>query len=85
MHKITNDTMDDMENLTPTERMLSKNKEAAKVTIAKIEHARAVEVTIEVTNEIVRNAIRAGLDNALITTLTGLSAEQIDQLRADRP
>jgi hypothetical protein len=79
--------MDYMENLTPTERMLSKNKEAAKVTIAKIEHAKAVEVTrevtIEVTNEIARNAIRAGLDNALITTLTGLSAEQIDQLRAD--
>ena len=65
------------ENLTPEERTMSKNKEAAKVTVAKIERAGAIEVT----NEIALNAIRAGLENALISSLTGLSVNDIEQLR----
>ena len=65
------------ENLTPEERKLSKNAEAAKITIAKLENAKATEVI----NEVASNGIRAGLDNSLISTLTGLSSEQIDQLR----
>lgn len=65
------------ENLTPEERALSKNSEAAKITVAKIENAKAIEVT----NNIALNAIQAGLDNALITQLTGLSIEEIDRLR----
>ena len=65
------------ENLTPQERALSKNKEAAKITIAKIENAKAIEVT----REIATNAIQAGLSNDLIATLTGLSVVEIEQLR----
>lgn len=65
------------ENMAPEERALSKNKEAGKVTVAKEKQATAIEIT----NDIAQNAIRAGLDDTLITTLTGLSIADVRQLR----
>ena len=61
------------ENMTPQERALSKNKEAGKVTIAKEKQATVIEIA--------QNAIRAGLDDTLIATLTGLSMADVHQLR----
>jgi hypothetical protein len=63
------------ENLTPEERTLSKNNEAARVTLALEEKAVSERVALK--------AIRAGLDNALITTLTSLTDAQIDWIRAN--
>ncbi len=61
------------ENMTPEERMLSKNKEAGKVTIAKEKQATIIDIA--------RNGIQVGLDDALIATLTGLSIAEVQQLR----
>jgi hypothetical protein len=64
------------ENLTPEERTQAKNKEAAKVTVAKIENRR--------NHEIAKNLITLGLDNATISKGTGLTFEQIEQLRTEK-
>jgi hypothetical protein len=61
------------ENLTPEERTQAKNKEAARVTIAKIENARTLEIA--------QNALASGLSDDLIAQITGLSIAQIQQLR----
>lgn len=61
------------ENLSPEERTQAKNKEAAKVTIAKIENRRNIEIAI--------NAIKAGMTDALIAEITELPMEQIQALR----
>lgn len=61
------------ENLTPEERTQAKNKEAARVTVAKIEYRRNFEIA--------KNFIALGLDNATIAKGTDLTIEQIEQLR----
>lgn len=67
------------ENLTPEERMLSKNKEAAKIVLAKNEQHAKKERSIE----IARNAIKKGAANDFIADITGLSIEEIEQLRSE--
>lgn len=68
------------ENLTPEERTHAKNKEAAKVTLAKTEQHAKQERNIE----IAKTAILEGLENATISRLTGLSVEQIETLGNQR-
>jgi hypothetical protein len=61
------------ENLSPQERAEAKNREESKITIAKIENAKV--------KEIAKIAIEKGFDNDTITELTGLTIEQIEELR----
>ena len=61
------------ENLTPEERTQAKNKEAARVTVAKIENRKAFEIA--------KKFIELGLDNTTIAKGTDLTVEQIEQLR----
>ncbi len=65
------------ENLTPEERTQAKNKEAARIVLAKTEEYAKQERSIE----IARNAILEGFDNQMISKLTGLSLEEIGKLR----
>ncbi len=65
------------ENLTPEERKNAKNKEAAKIVLAKTEQHAKEENTLE----IAKNFIAIGLDNFTIAKGTGLTVEQIEQLR----
>ncbi|TAD96034.1 MAG: hypothetical protein EAZ97_14645, partial [Bacteroidetes bacterium] len=65
------------ENLTPEERMLSKNAEAAKVVLAKTEEFAKKEKAIE----IAKNAILEGFSNEIVAKITGLTLEQIEDLR----
>ncbi len=55
------------ENLTPTERALSKNKEAGKITIAKIENARSIEIA--------RRLLTMGLSVQAVAESTELSTD----------
>ncbi len=64
------------ENLTPEERTLAKNREAARVTVAKIENRKAFEIA--------RNLISLGSDDLFIEKATGLAPEQIRQLRSNQ-
>ena len=68
------------ENLSPEERTQAKNKEAAKIVLAKTEEYAKREEKIE----IAKNFIAIGLDNATIAKGTGLSIEQIEQLRSEK-
>ncbi len=61
------------ENLTPEERTQAKNKEAARVTIAKIEHRKSIEIA--------KNLLQTNLSDAEIANHTGVTIEQINQLR----
>lgn len=63
------------ENLTPEERTKSKNKEASMVVIAKIGNARAIEIA--------KNGIIKGYNNKVISDMTELSYEEIDDIRAE--
>jgi hypothetical protein len=63
------------ENLTPEERTKSKNKEASMVVIAKIGNARAIEIA--------KNGILKGYNNQVISDMTELSYEEIDDIRAE--
>lgn len=63
------------ENLTPEERTKSKNKEAGKITIAKLQSAK--------TKEIAKNLILLGSDNEFIQKATGLSISEIMELQAE--
>lgn len=63
------------ENLTPKERSQAKNKEAAKVTIAKIGRIKAIEIA--------KNGITEGMNNDLIAKITELSLEEIIVLRKE--
>ncbi len=65
------------DNLTPEERTKAKNKEAAKVTIAKTEQYAKQEEKFD----IAKKAIRAGLTNDIIIQITGLTLAQIQALR----
>ncbi len=64
------------ENLTPEERTQAKNKEATRVTIAKIENRKVFEIA--------KKAIKKGFDNQTIVDLTDLTIEQIEQLRSEK-
>ena len=61
------------ENLTPEERTAAKNKEASKITIAKLGNLKAIEIA--------KNAIVEGLDDELIAKLTKLKVDQIKKIR----
>lgn len=68
------------ENLTPEERTQAKNKEAAKIVLAKTEEYAKQEEKIE----IAKNAILEGANSAFIAKITGLTVEQIEQLRKEK-
>lgn len=61
------------ENLTPEERALSKNRESAKIVIASIKNAAAIENA--------KKGIEKGYDNQIISDLTGLSTEHVERIR----
>ncbi len=61
------------ENLSPEERMQAKNKEASKVTIAKIGNAKAMEIA--------EKCIEKGSDDHFIADITGLSLHEIQKIR----
>ena len=63
------------ENLTPEERTQAKNKEAGKITIAKVENAKTLDIA--------KNAIKKGYENEVIADITGLSIEEINKLRQE--
>jgi hypothetical protein len=65
------------ENLTPEERTQAKNKEAAKIVLTKERAAGKQEEKIE----IAKNLLALGLSNDLIKKGTGLSIEQLEELR----
>lgn len=67
------------DNLTPTERAAAKQKEAGKITIAKVE-ARAEKAKAL---EIAKNLLVKGMDNELIMEATGISEEQLMALKED--
>lgn len=77
------------ENLTPREREVSKNKEAAKEAIAVYEEFAKEEGRqegleegkLKTQIEIAQNLISAGSDDNLIARATGLSIEEIQKLR----
>ncbi len=67
------------ENLTPEERELSKNKEEGKVAMVKERNAgKAEEKGI-----VAKKMILGGFTNEIISKMTDLSIEQINQLRAE--
>lgn len=55
--------------------MHAKNKEAAKVTIAKIGNVRAIEIA--------KNCINEGMDNELISEITEISITEIEKMRKE--
>ncbi len=61
------------DNLTPAERTAAKNKEAAKVTVAKIGNARAIEIA--------ENLMKEGLSDELIAKVTKFSLAKIQAIR----
>lgn len=61
------------ENLTPSERAEAKKKEAGKITIAKVENAKAIEIA--------KNSILAGLSDEIISQITELSIQQVKEIR----
>ena len=63
------------DNLTPEERTAAKNKEASKVTIAKIRRVEAIDNA--------KNGIQKGYDDKVITDITGLSLEEVKRLREE--
>jgi hypothetical protein len=63
------------ENLTPEERTQAKNKEAAKVTLAKMQNIRSIEIA--------KRMLLKGFDNEVITEMTELSIEEVEKLRLD--
>ena len=67
------------ENLTPEERTASKNKEAAKETIAVIERYKALEVA----TTIAVNMLKLGLSMEIVAASTELSIEQVAEFAKD--
>jgi hypothetical protein len=65
------------ENLTPIERMHAKNKEGAKIVLTVEKAAGKQERSIE----IAKNSITANLPSEVISQITGLTLEQIEELR----
>jgi hypothetical protein len=65
----------DFDNLTCEERTKAKNKEASRISIAKIEHRRNFEIA--------KNMLAEGLNDALVAKVTGLSLKDVKQLRKE--
>ena len=65
------------ENLTPEERAMAKNKEAASRAKTVYENAAKTEAR----EEIARGLIQKGFDNQFIAELTHLTIAQIEALR----
>jgi hypothetical protein len=63
------------ENLTPVERALKKNKEAAQITVAYIENAKLIENA--------KASILKDYDDQTIADITGLPLTTIEQLRQE--
>lgn len=63
------------ENLIPKERAIAKNKEASKVTVAKIKNVGAIEIA--------ENLIKEELSDELIARSTKLSLNTVRELRID--
>jgi hypothetical protein len=63
------------ENLTPEERALKKNKEAAQITVAHIVNANL--------KGLAKEAIGKGYNNEIIADITGLPVETIEKLRRE--
>jgi hypothetical protein len=63
------------DNLSPEERTLAKNKEAARITVAKIENRRNFEIA--------KKMMALGIDIAIIAKSTDLTIEQIRQLQSE--
>jgi hypothetical protein len=70
----------DYEQLSPEERTESKNRNAAES--AKEIYEQEAEMRRNI--EIAKNAILEGFDNAIISKLTGLTVEQVEQLRVGK-
>jgi hypothetical protein len=68
------------DNLTEKERTEAKNKEASKITIAKTEKYAKQEKA----EEIAKKLIKRNLTNEEIAEDTGLTLEQIEQLRIEK-
>ena len=64
------------DNLTHEERTKAKNKEAARITVAIIEHRRNIEIA--------KSLLQTPLLNEDIAKHTGLTVEQIEKLRKDK-
>ncbi len=67
------------ENLTPEERTKAKNKEAARITLAKTEQYAEQKTKIEIAKTMLEN----NENNEKIILYTGLTFEQIEQLRSE--
>jgi hypothetical protein len=65
------------ENLTPEERAKAKNKEEAKIVLAKTEHHAKQEEKLE----IAKSLLKSPLSNEDISNYTGLTIEQVEKLR----
>ncbi len=63
------------ENLTPEERAQSKNKEAAKITIALIENANSIAIA--------KRILKRGVNVEIVAESTELSIELIEKLRRE--
>jgi hypothetical protein len=64
------------ENLTPEERAKAKNKEAAKIVLAKTEQQAKLKIA--------KNLLKSSLSNEEIANYTGLTIKQIEQLRNEK-
>jgi hypothetical protein len=62
--------------LTPEERAKAKNKEAAKIVLAKTEQQAKLEIA--------KNLLKSSLSNEEIANYTGLTIKQIEQLRNEK-
>jgi hypothetical protein len=63
------------ENLTPVERAMSKNKEAAKITVAKIENARSIDIA--------KKLLASGLSADFVAEHTELTFDIVLNLQRD--
>jgi len=68
------------ENLTPEERTQAKNKEAAKIVLAKTEQHAKRENTLEIAKKLIKRK----LTNEEIAEDTGLTLEQVEELRSEK-
>jgi predicted transposase/invertase (TIGR01784 family) len=68
------------DNLTPEERTKAKNKEAARIVLAKTEQHAKQEEKIEIAKKLIKRK----LTNKEIAEDTGLTVEQIEALRREK-
>ncbi len=67
------------DNLSPEERTQAKNKEAARIVLAKTENKAKQEEKIEIAKKL----IELGSDDGFVAKATGLILEQIERLRTE--